>query len=130
MENEFYEFALEQFQFIRAHAVREKDGDLYILAQNFFYEKIYPKSNWVQGVTVRFLNYNFDLVFTLVLSSTTWIVDGYIRHFALGYRQWRQGSRFWLTRQWSRKFKFQPIFFWLNFGGSYNLLPGQNLHIT
>lgn len=48
MENEFYEFALEQFQFIRAHAVREKDGDLYILAQNFFYEKIYPKSNWVQ----------------------------------------------------------------------------------
>ncbi|XP_055441248.1 heparan sulfate 2-O-sulfotransferase 1 isoform X2 [Bubalus kerabau] len=45
MENEFYEFALEQFQFIRAHAVREKDGDLYILAQNFFYEKIYPKSN-------------------------------------------------------------------------------------
>lgn len=48
MENEFYEFALEQFQFIRAHAVREKDGDLYILAQNFFYEKIYPKSNWVR----------------------------------------------------------------------------------
>uniref|UniRef100_A0A8D0P3T8 Heparan sulfate 2-O-sulfotransferase 1 n=1 Tax=Sus scrofa TaxID=9823 RepID=A0A8D0P3T8_PIG len=45
MENEFYEFALEQFQFIRAHAVREKDGDLFILAQNFFYEKIYPKSN-------------------------------------------------------------------------------------
>ncbi|KAH0519431.1 Heparan sulfate 2-O-sulfotransferase 1 [Microtus ochrogaster] len=45
MENEFYEFALEQFQFIRAHAVREKDGDLYILTQNFFYEKIYPKSN-------------------------------------------------------------------------------------
>ncbi|NWQ68210.1 HS2ST sulfotransferase, partial [Neopipo cinnamomea] len=45
MENEFYEFALEQFQFVRAHAVREKDGELYILAQNFFYEKIYPKSN-------------------------------------------------------------------------------------
>ncbi|KAJ8011381.1 hypothetical protein DPEC_G00057570 [Dallia pectoralis] len=45
MENEFYEFALEQFQFIRAHAVREKDGELYLLAQNFFYEKIYPKTN-------------------------------------------------------------------------------------
>ncbi|XP_042696466.2 heparan sulfate 2-O-sulfotransferase 1 isoform X1 [Chrysemys picta bellii] len=45
MENEFYEFALEQFQFVRAHAVREKDGELYILTQNFFYEKIYPKSN-------------------------------------------------------------------------------------
>ncbi|XP_071983914.1 heparan sulfate 2-O-sulfotransferase 1 [Engystomops pustulosus] len=45
MENEFYEFALEQFQFVRAHAVREKDGELYILSQNFFYEKIYPKSN-------------------------------------------------------------------------------------
>lgn len=45
MENEFYEFALEQFQFIRAHTVREKDGDLYILTQNFFYEKIYPKSS-------------------------------------------------------------------------------------
>lgn len=45
MENDFYEFALEQFQFVRAHAVREKDGELYLLAQNFFYEKIYPK-NW------------------------------------------------------------------------------------
>ncbi|KAL6471645.1 hypothetical protein MHYP_G00202950 [Metynnis hypsauchen] len=44
MENEFYEFALEQFQFARAHAVREKDGELYLLAQNFFYEKIYPKT--------------------------------------------------------------------------------------
>ncbi|XP_026883137.1 heparan sulfate 2-O-sulfotransferase 1 [Electrophorus electricus] len=44
MENEFYEFALEQFQFVRAHAVREKDGELYLLAQNFFYEKIYPKA--------------------------------------------------------------------------------------
>lgn len=43
MENEFYEFALEQFQFVRAHAVREKDGELYVLAQSFFYEKIYPK---------------------------------------------------------------------------------------
>uniref|UniRef100_A0A3Q2D8Y9 Heparan sulfate 2-O-sulfotransferase 1b n=1 Tax=Cyprinodon variegatus TaxID=28743 RepID=A0A3Q2D8Y9_CYPVA len=45
MENEFYEFALEQFQFVRAHAVREKDGELYVLAQSFFYEKIYPKAN-------------------------------------------------------------------------------------
>ncbi|XP_062280690.1 heparan sulfate 2-O-sulfotransferase 1 [Scomber scombrus] len=45
MENEFYEFALEQFQFVRAHAVREKDGELYVLAQSFFYEKIYPKVN-------------------------------------------------------------------------------------
>ena len=45
MENEFYELALEQFQFIRAHAIQKKDGDLYILAQNFFYEKIYPKSD-------------------------------------------------------------------------------------
>ncbi|KAI3375129.1 hypothetical protein L3Q82_021646 [Scortum barcoo] len=44
MENEFYEFALEQFQFVRAHAVREKDGELYLLTQNFFYEKIYPKN--------------------------------------------------------------------------------------
>lgn len=45
IENEFYEFALEQFQFVRAHAVREKDGELYVLAQSFFYEKIYPKVN-------------------------------------------------------------------------------------
>ncbi|KAF4079261.1 hypothetical protein AMELA_G00191010 [Ameiurus melas] len=45
MENEFYEFALEQFQFVRAHGVREKDGELFVLAQNFFYEKIYPKVN-------------------------------------------------------------------------------------
>ncbi|XP_057194983.1 heparan sulfate 2-O-sulfotransferase 1 isoform X1 [Triplophysa rosa] len=45
MENELYEFALEQFQFVRAHSVREKDGELYLLAQNFFYEKIYPKGN-------------------------------------------------------------------------------------
>lgn len=46
MENEFYEFALEQFQFVRTHAVREKDGELYVLGQNYFYEKIYPKVNW------------------------------------------------------------------------------------
>lgn len=45
MESEFYEFALEQFQFVRAHAVREKDGELHVLAQSFFYEKIYPKVN-------------------------------------------------------------------------------------
>ncbi|KAG7513965.1 heparan sulfate 2-O-sulfotransferase 1-like [Solea senegalensis] len=45
LEKEFYEFALEQFQFVRAHAVREKDGELYGLGQNFFYEKIYPKVN-------------------------------------------------------------------------------------
>uniref|UniRef100_A0A3P9LYD9 Heparan sulfate 2-O-sulfotransferase 1 n=1 Tax=Oryzias latipes TaxID=8090 RepID=A0A3P9LYD9_ORYLA len=45
MENDFYEFALEQFQFVRAHAVREKNGELYVLAQSFFYEKIYPKAN-------------------------------------------------------------------------------------
>lgn len=44
LENEFYEFALEQFQFVRAHGVREKDGELYLLPQNFFYEKIYPKA--------------------------------------------------------------------------------------
>lgn len=45
MENEFYEFALEQFQFVRAHAVREKDGELYLLTQNYLFEKIYPKAN-------------------------------------------------------------------------------------
>jgi len=28
---------------VRAHAVREKDGELVILPQSFFYEKIYPK---------------------------------------------------------------------------------------
>lgn len=44
LENEFYEFALEQFQFVRAHGVREKDGELYLLPQSFFYEKIYPKT--------------------------------------------------------------------------------------
>lgn len=43
IENEFYEFALEQFQFVRAHAVREKDGELYILDKSFVYEKIHPK---------------------------------------------------------------------------------------
>ncbi|XP_061744743.1 heparan sulfate 2-O-sulfotransferase 1-like [Nerophis ophidion] len=45
LENEFYEFALEHFQFVRAHAVREKDGELLALAQSFFYEKIYPKAS-------------------------------------------------------------------------------------
>ncbi|XP_032814886.1 heparan sulfate 2-O-sulfotransferase 1 [Petromyzon marinus] len=45
LEHEFYEFALEQFSFIRAHTVREKDGELYPLAQNYFYEKIYPKQS-------------------------------------------------------------------------------------
>lgn len=28
---------------MRAHAVREKDGELFVLGQSFFYEKIYPK---------------------------------------------------------------------------------------
>ncbi|XP_029938715.1 heparan sulfate 2-O-sulfotransferase 1 isoform X1 [Salarias fasciatus] len=45
LENEFYEFVLKYFQFVRAHAVRKKDGELYILAQSFFYEKIHPKAN-------------------------------------------------------------------------------------
>lgn len=45
IENEFYEYALEQFQFVRAHAVREKDGELLVLPESFFYEKIYPKAN-------------------------------------------------------------------------------------
>lgn len=45
IENEFYEFALEQFRFVRTHAVREKEGELEVLGQNFFYEKIYPKVN-------------------------------------------------------------------------------------
>ncbi|CAN9500815.1 unnamed protein product [Ophioblennius macclurei] len=43
LENEFYQFALEHFHFVRAHAVGEKDGELYILPQSFFYEKIHPK---------------------------------------------------------------------------------------
>uniref|UniRef100_A0A8C4RCQ1 Heparan sulfate 2-O-sulfotransferase 1 n=1 Tax=Eptatretus burgeri TaxID=7764 RepID=A0A8C4RCQ1_EPTBU len=43
LEQEFYEFAREQFAFVRAHAVRERDGELIPLAQSFFYEKIYPK---------------------------------------------------------------------------------------
>ncbi|KAJ3599018.1 hypothetical protein NHX12_032981 [Muraenolepis orangiensis] len=43
MENDFYQFAQEQFHFVRAHAVREKDGELLVLPQSFFYEKIYPK---------------------------------------------------------------------------------------
>lgn len=54
MENEFYEFALEQFQFVRAHGVREKDGELFVLAQNFFYEKIYPKANWNRSEALTF----------------------------------------------------------------------------
>lgn len=54
MENEFYEFALEQFQFVRAHAVREKDGELYVLGQNFFYEKIYPEvPRWFYRTLLR-----------------------------------------------------------------------------
>lgn len=53
MENDFYEFAQEQFQFVRAHAVREKDGELYVLGQNFFYEKIYPKVNWSSWTASR-----------------------------------------------------------------------------
>lgn len=56
MENEFYEFAQEQFQFVRAHAFREKDGELYVLRQNFFYEKIYPKVNWSSWVTSQGLS--------------------------------------------------------------------------
>lgn len=44
MENEFYEFALEQFQFVRARAVREKDGELYMAEQSYFYDKVHPKN--------------------------------------------------------------------------------------
>lgn len=43
IENEFYEFALQQFQFVRAHALREKDGELYVLAE-FLLSKNLPHS--------------------------------------------------------------------------------------
>lgn len=64
MENEFYEFALEQFQFVRAHGVREKDGELFVLAQNFFYEKIYPKVNWNRSETTWLLIFVFSIITT------------------------------------------------------------------
>lgn len=64
MENEFYEFALEQFQFVRAHGVREKDGELFVLAQNFFYEKIYPKVNWTQREKPCLLTFVFSIIAT------------------------------------------------------------------
>lgn len=35
MENELYEFALEQFHFVKKHTLGEK--------QKFFYEKVRPK---------------------------------------------------------------------------------------
>lgn len=38
MENELYEFALEQFHFVKKHTLGEKQ-------QRFFYEKIRPKLN-------------------------------------------------------------------------------------
>nr|XP_032829074.1 heparan sulfate 2-O-sulfotransferase 1-like [Petromyzon marinus]XP_032829075.1 heparan sulfate 2-O-sulfotransferase 1-like [Petromyzon marinus] len=49
MEKEFYEFVLEQFQFVRAHAVLERGGELFPLAQNYFYEKIYPRHREFHG---------------------------------------------------------------------------------
>lgn len=74
IENEFYEFALEHFQFVRAHAVREKDGELYVLAQSFFYEKIYPK--WTETVCTQVTNtegsrWTLDLLVLYVSTDCT-----------------------------------------------------------
>lgn len=46
MENEFYEFAREQFQFIRRRLFDRKDSHVttYLLDQQFMYEKIRPRS--------------------------------------------------------------------------------------
>lgn len=41
MENEFYEFALEQFYFIKKFTLGEKQ-------QSFFYEKVRPKLKWTK----------------------------------------------------------------------------------
>ncbi|XP_024216949.1 heparan sulfate 2-O-sulfotransferase 1 isoform X2 [Halyomorpha halys] len=43
MENELYEFALQQFQFLKKRMERNKDGDLVDKGQQFMYEKISPK---------------------------------------------------------------------------------------
>lgn len=43
MENEFYEFALEQFEFIRQKTLSLIDGKLQDNGQQFFFEKIRPR---------------------------------------------------------------------------------------
>lgn len=44
MENEFYEFAAEQFEFAKKRTlVAARDGQMTELGQQFFYEKIRPK---------------------------------------------------------------------------------------
>ncbi|RZF37545.1 hypothetical protein LSTR_LSTR008583 [Laodelphax striatellus] len=44
MENELYEFALEQFEFLKRKMTVNKDGELIDKGQQFMYEKISPKS--------------------------------------------------------------------------------------
>lgn len=43
MENEFYEFVLQQFHFIRKRTLTVKDGMVTDKGQQFMYEKIRPR---------------------------------------------------------------------------------------
>lgn len=43
MENEFYEFVLQQFHFLRKRTLTIKDGVIADKGQQFMYEKIRPR---------------------------------------------------------------------------------------
>lgn len=43
MENELYEFALEQFNFLKKRMGVRPDGTLFDKGQQFMYEKVSPK---------------------------------------------------------------------------------------
>lgn len=43
MENELYEFALEQFRFLKKRMGTDANGDIIDKGQQFMYEKIIPK---------------------------------------------------------------------------------------
>lgn len=45
MENELYNFAVEQFNFVKKRLLRNKNGDLVDKGQQFMFEKISPKNH-------------------------------------------------------------------------------------
>lgn len=50
MENELYEFAVEQFNFLKRRMIVNKDGQLLDKGQQFMYEKISPKWHQIPSI--------------------------------------------------------------------------------
>ncbi|KAM9848706.1 heparan sulfate 2-O-sulfotransferase 1 [Aulostomus maculatus] len=43
LENEFYDFAVQQFEYVRSHSIKKKDGQVNVEPKKFIYEKIHPR---------------------------------------------------------------------------------------